>query len=255
MASSHTRDFSSNAERRGGSSRVLREELHAGKSSRTLRQDLGSKSSRALKDDFGSVSSRALKEDYGGSKSSKVLRDELGSRSSRQLQHDSGIRSSRALREEYGIRSARPTRQDYESSDWGTRWLDTADRERRAGKGREAAQEVPEAKPSSRSERKRMWRKNLSADKLSKLRERDALRKRMERQNMSAEKRRDVRTKDTARKAALRRERRMNERGVVQGEGISLPLEVDEDDRMEGEDYSGKLDAKFRKISVESLLN
>lgn len=63
----------------------------------------------------------------------------------------------------------------------------------------------------SRSERKRMWRKNLSAEKLSKLRERDALRKRMERMNMSAEKRRDLRTKDTARKAALRRERRMSE--------------------------------------------
>lgn len=65
----------------------------------------------------------------------------------------------------------------------------------------------------SRSERKRLWRKNLSADKLAKLRERDALRKRVERQNMSAEKRRDLRTKDTARKAALRRERRMNESG------------------------------------------
>lgn len=63
----------------------------------------------------------------------------------------------------------------------------------------------------SRSERKRMWRKNLSAEKLAKLRERDALRKRMERMNMSAEKRRDLRTKDTARKAALRRERRMSE--------------------------------------------
>lgn len=63
----------------------------------------------------------------------------------------------------------------------------------------------------SRSERKRLWRKNLSAEKLAKLRERDALRKRVERMNMSAEKRRDLRTKDTARKAALRKERRMNE--------------------------------------------
>lgn len=63
----------------------------------------------------------------------------------------------------------------------------------------------------SRSERKRMWRKNLSADKLAKLRERDALRKRVERMNMSADKRRDLRTKDTARKAALRKERRMSE--------------------------------------------
>lgn len=66
----------------------------------------------------------------------------------------------------------------------------------------------------SRSERKRMWRKNLSVDKLQKLRERDALRKRVERMNMSAEKRRDLRTKDTARKAALRRERRMTEGGT-----------------------------------------
>lgn len=63
----------------------------------------------------------------------------------------------------------------------------------------------------SRSERKRLWRKNLSAEKLAKLRERDALRKRVERMNMSAEKRRDLRTKDTARKAALRKERRMTE--------------------------------------------
>lgn len=63
----------------------------------------------------------------------------------------------------------------------------------------------------SRSERKRLWRKNLSAEKLAKLRERDALRKRVERMNMSAEKRRDLRTKDTARKAALRKERRLTD--------------------------------------------
>lgn len=62
----------------------------------------------------------------------------------------------------------------------------------------------------TRAERKRIWRKNLSAEKIARLRERDALRKRVERQNMTPEKRRDLRTKDTARKAALRRERRMS---------------------------------------------
>lgn len=62
----------------------------------------------------------------------------------------------------------------------------------------------------TRAERKRIWRKNLSAEKIARLRERDAFRKRVERQNMTPEKRRDLRTKDTARKAALRRERRMS---------------------------------------------
>lgn len=81
----------------------------------------------------------------------------------------------------------------------------------------------------SRSERKRMWRKNLSAEKLAKLRERDALRKRVERMNMSAEKRRDLRTKDTARKAALRRERRMSESvaGAAPGNGDATSGDTD----------------------------
>lgn len=60
----------------------------------------------------------------------------------------------------------------------------------------------------SRSERKKLWRKNLSHEKLSKLRVRDARRKRLERVKMTDEKRRELRNKDTARKAALRAERR-----------------------------------------------
>lgn len=118
----------------------------------------------------------------------------------------------------------------------------------------------------SRSERKRLWRKNLSSEKLAKLRERDALRKRVERMNMSAEKKRDLRTKDTARKAALRKERRLSETTPTQGPtGSSSNDELYESSanlndyrRLHGGlDHTSDAynDQGFNKISVRSLLN
>lgn len=125
----------------------------------------------------------------------------------------------------------------------------------------------------SRSERKRMWRKNLSAEKLAKLRERDALRKRVERMNMSAEKRRDLRTKDTARKAALRKERRKGDASNgPPSSGPHTPIDDSSDQyrnrhmygdsvEIDGRQRHRKSDPKysdeesFNKIPVQSLLN
>lgn len=118
----------------------------------------------------------------------------------------------------------------------------------------------------SRSERKRLWRKNLSSEKLAKLRERDALRKRVERMNMSAEKRRDLRTKDTARKAALRKERRLSETTTTQGPAATSSNDELYESSANLKDYrrlhSGMDDTSdayndqgFNKISVRSLLN
>lgn len=160
------------------------------------------------------------------------------------------------------MRGVRTGRNEYEHA-WGNRWVPDVNTENNRPNEAEDSRDGHDTGVIPRSERKRMWRKNLSAEKLAKLRERDAARKRMERQNMSAEKRKDVRTKDTARKAALRRERRLNERGNLQGGGDAGAAggegehmrRIEVDDGLEVEDYAGKLDAKFRKISVQSLLN
>lgn len=118
----------------------------------------------------------------------------------------------------------------------------------------------------SRSERKRLWRKNLSSEKLAKLRERDALRKRVERMNMSAEKRRDLRTKDTARKAALRKERRLSETTTTPGPAASSSNDELYESSASLKDYrrlhsgldhtsDAYNEQGFNKISVRSLLN
>lgn len=55
------------------------------------------------------------------------------------------------------------------------------------------------------SEKKRLWRKNLSPDQKAKRQEMDAQRKREQRLNMTPEQRSEARRKDAARKAAKRR--------------------------------------------------
>lgn len=65
------------------------------------------------------------------------------------------------------------------------------------------------------SEKKRLWRKNLSPDQKAKRQELDAQRKREQRMNMTPEQRAEARRKDAARKAAKRRLQKEQLRSVT----------------------------------------
>lgn len=65
--------------------------------------------------------------------------------------------------------------------------------------------ELTARRKKMQSEKKRLWRKNLSPDQKAKRQEMDAQRKREQRLNMTPEQRSEARRKDAARKAAKRR--------------------------------------------------
>lgn len=115
------------------------------------------------------------------------------------------------------------------------------------------------SKAELRRERKRMWRKTLTGEKLDRLRERDALRKRTVRENMSQQERDAMKSKEAARKAELRREKRMKEKTAQGGGSSQGDVRLVQhpaprtDDGVEGKN-SGE-PGKYRKISVDSLLN
>lgn len=119
--------------------------------------------------------------------------------------------------------------------------------------GDDDAEMSEEMKMNLRRERKRMWRKNLDEERLSRLRERDASRKRAVRQSMSEEERRAVRARETARRAELRREKKMGERS---GRGVTARREESSAAaREKKKDTDERMEDNFRKIPVESMLN
>lgn len=75
----------------------------------------------------------------------------------------------------------------------------------RNGVGQGELDEIAARRRKMQSEKKRLWRKNLSPDQKAKRQELDAQRKREQRMNMTPDQRAEARRKDAARKAAKRK--------------------------------------------------
>lgn len=112
------------------------------------------------------------------------------------------------------------------------------------------------------SEKKRLWRKNLSPDQKAKRQELDAQRKREQRMNMTPNQRAEARRKDAARKAAKRRLQKEQLRGAE----ISPPPENNHQaaDLNEGHSrFEGKSSSRleigwnsaFSRSTIHDLLN
>lgn len=74
--------------------------------------------------------------------------------------------------------------------------------------------EIAARRRKVQSEKKRLWRKNLSPDQKAKRQELDAQRKREQRMNMTPDQRAEARRKDAARKAAKRKLQKEQLRGA-----------------------------------------
>lgn len=104
------------------------------------------------------------------------------------------------------------------------------------------------------SEKKRLWRKNLSPDQKAKRQELDAQRKREQRMNMTPDQRAEARRKDAARKAAKRRIQKEKLREV--DAQTATPVNGLPTSRSgSGSASSNRLSAGFNRSTINDLLN
>jgi len=131
------------------------------------------------------------------------------------------------------------------------------------------------ARRQSQSEKKRQWRKSLTAEQREKRQAQDARRKREQRMNLTEEQRTEARKKDAARKAAKRKEQKEEQKRKKELEGRVKPEAMlvqtsasssrlhregasssSRDIRMEGSARHGHSSRNLRRTnSIEDLLN